>query len=162
MTPQNTQTPVESMTSPEKYRLRHRRAISAKVAKWRIANPEKHRAHNAVVAAIRRGDMKRPNVCSECSKKGIIHAHHEDYSKPLAVIWLCPKCHHAKHGWKPNSQFRGGMGKFSPVKLNPESVVVIRSLADSGKTYASLARQFNVSETNIRLIARREIWRSVK
>jgi hypothetical protein len=31
-----------------------------------------------------------------------VHAHHEDYSRPLDVTWLCQKCHVQRHvelGW---------------------------------------------------------------
>ena len=35
---------------------------------------------------------KKP--CEICGETKNIQAHHEDYSKPLDVIWLCPK-HHA-------------------------------------------------------------------
>jgi hypothetical protein len=47
--------------------------------------------------AVQHGWVVKPTTCSECNKKSIIHGHHEDYSKPLEVQWLCPKCH-AKRG----------------------------------------------------------------
>jgi hypothetical protein len=30
-----------------------------------------------------------------------LHGHHEDYSKPLAVHWLCPLCHRKRHAVHP-------------------------------------------------------------
>lgn len=51
-------------------------------------------AHELVTKAIIRGDLIRPVVCEEC--EGIspsLHAHHEDYYKPLEVEWLCNSCH---------------------------------------------------------------------
>jgi hypothetical protein len=38
----------------------------------------------------------RKNPCVVC-KNPISHAHHEDYSKPLKVIWLCPFHHKQQH-----------------------------------------------------------------
>jgi hypothetical protein len=49
--------------------------------------------HNAVQAAIRRGDLVRPGQCDDCGAGGPVEGHHDDYSKPLAVRWLCTSCH---------------------------------------------------------------------
>lgn len=59
---------------------------------------KKHRAkqdcREETNKAIRKGDLIRPNECSSCKeRKDIIQAHHEDYAKPLDVIWVCPPCH---------------------------------------------------------------------
>lgn len=43
--------------------------------------------------AIQKGFLVRPKKCSNCNKKGKIQGHHEDYNKPLDVIWLCISCH---------------------------------------------------------------------
>jgi len=45
--------------------------------------------------AIREGKLKQiPCVVCRNPKS---EAHHEDYSKPLDVIWLCRRCHRAWH-----------------------------------------------------------------
>lgn len=67
------------------------------VVEWRTRNPEKRRAHAAVYNAIKRGKMVRPERCSVCRSTDFIHAHHDDYSKPLDVIWLCASCHRKRH-----------------------------------------------------------------
>lgn len=64
------------------------------VKKWRAANPEKKRAHDAVDRAIRRGQLVRQG-CESCGNWA--EAHHEDYSKPLEVRWLCRKHHKEAH-----------------------------------------------------------------
>lgn len=57
--------------------------------------PERIRAGQLVTRAIARGDLVRPRVCSACrSGDVVIQGHHDDYSKPLQVRWLCPACHH--------------------------------------------------------------------
>lgn len=63
-------------------------------ARWRAENPEKYAANTAVNNAVRDGKLvKQP--CEKCGATGRIHAHHDDYSKPLEVRWLCP-LHHAE------------------------------------------------------------------
>lgn len=63
---------------------------------WQRANPEKHAAQRAAYEATVRGTLVRPATCSRCPN-GSPHAHHDDYSKPLDVIWLCKECHVAHH-----------------------------------------------------------------
>jgi hypothetical protein len=55
-------------------------------------NPLKRKAHHIVGNAIRDGRLlKQP--CEVCGL--VAQAHHDDYSKPLDVRWLCVK-HHAE------------------------------------------------------------------
>ena len=45
-----------------------------------------------------RRDIIKPDCCSHCGDRTDgLHAHHRDYSKPLAVLWLCPLCHGKEH-----------------------------------------------------------------
>lgn len=64
---------------------------------WQERNKQKHSAHIKVHNAVRSGKLVRPKVCSDCDNESRLHGHHEDYNKPLEVIWLCPKCHREKH-----------------------------------------------------------------
>jgi hypothetical protein len=51
-----------------------------------------------VVRAIELGLFERPSFCEACGERSSnIHGHHEDYSKPLEVQWLCSKCHREEH-----------------------------------------------------------------
>lgn len=61
---------------------------------YRKKNPEKYNAHKAVGNAIRDGKLKK-KPCEICGTTKYLVAHHEDYSKPLDVIWLCS----AHHKW---------------------------------------------------------------
>ena len=58
---------------------------------WRKKNPEKYKAHNTVNNAIRAKRLKR-GTCEVCGSEKV-HAHHDDYSKPLDVRWLCVEHH---------------------------------------------------------------------
>lgn len=71
-----------------------RRAKKAK--NWVKRNPEKANAHYILNYNVRKGRVIKPTVCSSCGTKGPLDAHHEDYSKPLEVIWLCRPCHKEK------------------------------------------------------------------
>jgi hypothetical protein len=48
-------------------------------------------------AALKAGTLVRPDRCVECPRTVGIQGHHEDYSKPLDVAWLCRKCHAKRH-----------------------------------------------------------------
>jgi hypothetical protein len=51
-------------------------------------------AHRMVNVAIRGGDLTRL-PCEICGTTDHVHAHHDDYSRPLDVRWLCA-LHHAE------------------------------------------------------------------
>lgn len=70
----------------------HGRSVcEEKTNRWRSENPEKWKAHITVGIAIRNGSLvKKP--CEDCGAKKS-EAHHDDYSKPLCVRWLCDACH---------------------------------------------------------------------
>lgn len=73
--------------NPELFRERERVASRKRV--W----DKKREARYQLNLAVRRGDLVRPSLCSQCGSSGKITAHHTDYSKPLEVIWLCYVCH---------------------------------------------------------------------
>jgi hypothetical protein len=64
-------------------------------AKWDANNRDKRRAQKTVENALVWGRMTR-KPCERCGADKA-HAHHENYSKPLEVMWLCPKHHRQRH-----------------------------------------------------------------
>lgn len=56
--------------------------------------PEKELARKAVRNALKRGQLKR-TPCEKCGEPKS-EGHHDDYSKPLEVRWLCRR-HHIEH-----------------------------------------------------------------
>lgn len=63
---------------------------------YQSRNPIKISAKNQANHAIRSGRLIR-KPCERCSRTTHIHAHHEDYTKPLDVVWLCSGCHGDRH-----------------------------------------------------------------
>lgn len=81
--------------------------------KWNRANPKARWAHMALASAIRRGLIER-GPCEECGavhgvNGAVIHGHHADYDRPMAVRWLCRSDHRRLHAGlrPPQRQHRG-------------------------------------------------------
>lgn len=70
---------------------------SAYVRRFEAKYPEKARAQTLLRQAVRCGKVQR-EPCSVCGSTERVHGHHEDYSKPLEVEWLCGKHHRMRHG----------------------------------------------------------------
>lgn len=65
--------------------------------KYRHKYPTKARARSVFARARRKGLVIKPADCQQCGTVKRLHAHHDDYSKPLEVRWLCASCHGAHH-----------------------------------------------------------------
>lgn len=62
---------------------------------WRKRNPHKSRAQVRVGRAVRKGALLR-QPCEVCGSANV-QAHHDDYTRPLEVRWLCAKHHSEYH-----------------------------------------------------------------
>lgn len=58
--------------------------------------PDKVAARKLVYQAVQSGELER-EPCEECGSTENVQAHHEDYSRPLDVTWLCFSCHQKLH-----------------------------------------------------------------
>ena len=68
---------------------------------YRSLTPEatkRQRARAYLGTYVKRGKVIKPDVCSRCESTDRIHGHHEDYDKPLEVVWVCHSCHMDIHG----------------------------------------------------------------
>jgi hypothetical protein len=74
--------------------------------KWIERNPKKRAAHLELTDAIKKGLIVKPSACELCGEGKKLEAHHRDYSEPLAVVWLCVKCHNDVHR-KSNAAYLG-------------------------------------------------------
>lgn len=82
-------------------RKRGNRQTSENTRRYREENPRKYAAHSAVGYAVKSGKLFKLDRCEECMSDLQVEGHHDDYSKPLEVRWLCSRCHsiwHAEHG----------------------------------------------------------------
>lgn len=70
-----------------------REAVNRSITK----HPEKQKARMRIAYQIKTGRMVRPTKCERCNYVCKPHAHHDDYSKPLDVTWLCITCHTIVH-----------------------------------------------------------------
>lgn len=75
----------------EKGKLAHGKAAK----KWVEKNAIKRACHIMVGNAVRRGELVRLDceVCGRADSRG----HHDDYSNPLVVRWLCDDHHNEWH-----------------------------------------------------------------
>ena len=86
---------------PDRVKMRERyqatdagkESIKKSKKKWLQNNIVKRSAHILIGNAVASGRIEKPDVCSVCMAGGRIHGHHDDYSRPLDVRWLCTKCH---------------------------------------------------------------------
>lgn len=100
--------PVWAISERERHRIKSRKARTEGRAhvftteerrevwdKWVNEHPKKHAAHKAVRRAVVSGRLiKQP--CEKCGALKV-QAHHDDYSKPLDVRWLCIPHHNEHH-----------------------------------------------------------------
>lgn len=104
----------------ERSKLPHRRA---RLEQYVREQPHKARARIAVHNALRDGRLtKQP--CAICGDDAV-DAHHEDYDRPLDVIWLCRAHHaqrHAELAGKTNYQVWRAIGAPRPVAAPREAL----------------------------------------
>ncbi len=63
---------------------------------YRKKHPQKHKANDIVNKRIERGVSLTRQPCIVCNTPNA-EAHHEDYNKPLDIVWLCKQHHEALH-----------------------------------------------------------------
>lgn len=105
--------------SASKYNLDHREELVSVRYEQRQRHKERIRAYkkspkgkavakrtvakNLNAEKSRKYYMKRkyklviPDHCQRCEETANLEAHHEDYNKPMDVIYLCKRCHTDEH-----------------------------------------------------------------
>ena len=89
---------IDKIREYEKSRskLPHRKVLAFQICKaWRNEDKRRMKCHNALRRAVLNGTVtKMP--CEVCGNEKS-QAHHEDYDKPLDVMWLCDQHHKDRH-----------------------------------------------------------------
>jgi hypothetical protein len=63
-----------------------------------LLEPNKTYARRAVAHAVKTGKLIPAPSCIPCGRSDVeVVAHHHDYRRPLAVLWLCRACHRRLH-----------------------------------------------------------------
>jgi len=91
---------------------------------WRKRNPEAVACWTIFKKAIKEKRIIRVKKCVECGSDIQVEAHHEDYSKPLEVLWLCRKCHYHKHKF-PFFNYAGGTNEKNMSQMRKQSTKAI-------------------------------------
>lgn len=125
------------------------------------SKPAQQRAHQKVKYAVEKGRLIVPEVCSECDQhagyakdgRRLLQAHHDDYSKPLDVRWLCIPCHRAI---TPVNPHRGSSAVTAEIM--EEDAIYIRS---SCRSHIELSEMFGVDHSAIRQVRRGATWAHV-
>ena len=89
---------IEKYRSYDKARSKEPERIKASreiIRAWREEDSRRVLAHSSVARAVRNGILLRQPCCRCGAEKTV--AHHEDYDKPLEVVWLCQPCHKQRH-----------------------------------------------------------------
>ncbi len=80
---------VDSQKGNRRYR-KYQNQYSIKKVK---SGDKKYVARRILNMAVRCGMVQRPDSCEKCFARIKVEGHHEDYNKPLDVVWVCKKCH---------------------------------------------------------------------
>src|SRR6185295_8453314 len=101
-------------------------------------------AHAMVRIAISNGTLVR-QPCRECGKPKT-HAHHDDYSRPLDVVWLC-HLHHQLHHRSIQTWRRGAPSGNRPgAKITEAEVAAIRHSKDR---VVNIAAQYGLHRNHV-------------
>ena len=87
---------ISRLIARRRYLQEHPEIKKKSIENYNERYPQKYAAHIIAGNAINRNKIKR-SPCEKCGRIDV-EAHHDDYSKPLDVRWLCRKHHYEEHG----------------------------------------------------------------
>lgn len=83
--------------NPERKRELSRAYYLANKDRWPARDPLKRKAQHAVFIEVRAGRLTKGACEVGVDCLGEIQAHHDDYSRPLDIRWLCRRHHRLVH-----------------------------------------------------------------
>ena len=95
---ENREKNIERIRAYDRERAKNKDRVKANTEinrAWRAADKRRMQCHSAVAQAVKKGILVR-QPCRSCGSEKTL-AHHEDYDKPLDVIWFCQPCHKKRH-----------------------------------------------------------------
>lgn len=75
------------------YQKNKEKRLKEKKDYWK-KNPNLRKVNNETNRKVK---IPKNKMCEKCNQKQAKDKHHEDYSKPLEVRFLCPSCHRTLH-----------------------------------------------------------------
>lgn len=83
-----------------------------------VRYPERVKARQLVYYHKRAGNIQ-PQKCLVCKSENNLTAHHEDYTKPLDIVWLCRDHHNELHRrYNQHNQFNSHNKKMMEYKYD--------------------------------------------
>lgn len=81
------------------------------------SHPKKYNAYRLLHSELVKGTIKQEPciVCGDIKSE----AHHDDYDRPLDVVWLCKICHKARH-----REINGGKSPSTKNTILPNQVYI--------------------------------------
>ena len=74
------------------------RQTKESLQKYRRDNPQKYKAHSLCGRAVLSHKLIKESCMFDCIGK--VEGHHNNYSRPLSVVWLCPHHHKRYHKYR--------------------------------------------------------------
>jgi hypothetical protein len=100
-------------------------------------------AHQMLTLAIAHGDLIPSKYCYDCGRVAgdrQLHGHHEDYGRPLEVVWLCSSCHRKRHYRNSEEKLEKAPTRFRR-RNNPKMREVIEWLKNNPDQLETSSRQ---------------------
>ncbi len=122
------------------------------------------KARSEFSRAKRTGELVPPECCQNCGSRSPISAHHEDYDKPLEVVWLCDSCHGKANASRKATEselklieeYRGNENQSGDDMLSLGQVAEILNVSRSAaKRFTKLGKIKSLSVTSHSIRVRR-------